>query len=493
MRNKPVEVLLIILVSEIFLVGYSFLYSHIDNTFIKENIRFLTPTKLVEFSNNNLNSEADSLLANYLSNTINDDAILKRTALSKIGPKKQNLFLVNPEVEGGKALDYFFEAMAHEKDSTIVRVAHYGDSQLEGDRMSNLVRDKFHEKFGGSGIGYVPLRDLDPVSYTRNSSGNWSKYTVFKDRSSDNDYGISGAMFRFGKHSVHQSEDGNPDDSTSASKDTQKNFVGKGFYNASVSMKMRDKYAYNSVSFLYGHSSDYCTVKFYDNTTGDCFKTDTLKPCTNVCMHKTKTGSYLNVKVEFSADNSPDFFGLYLDSDHGVQVDNYAIRGHSGDGLMMITDDHLEKMLKLTNTKLVIFQYGANVVPYIHSDEACEWVSGIFYKLFMKFKKANPKMSILAIAAGDMAKEGEGEVASYPWLPKITAAQKRAALKAGCAYWDLFGMMGGSNSIIAWADKKMAVTNGHFSDKGQKLVANEMVEALMIEYNLFLHRQKVIK
>ena len=92
-----------------------------------------------------------------------------------------------------------------------------------------------------------------------------------------------------------------------------------------------------------------------------------------------------------------------------------------------------------------------------------------------------------------MAKESEGEVASYPWLPKITAAQKRAALKAGCAYWDLFSMMGGLNSIIAWSDKNMAVTNGHFSEKGQKIVANEMVEALMIEYNLFLHRQKVIK
>ena len=91
----------------------------------------------------------------------------------------------------------------HEKDSTIVRIAHYGDSQLEGDRMSNLVRDKFHEKFGGSGIGYVPMKDLPPVSYYRYSSGNWAKYTVFHDRSGVNDYGISGAMFRFCKYSVH--------------------------------------------------------------------------------------------------------------------------------------------------------------------------------------------------------------------------------------------------------------------------------------------------
>jgi hypothetical protein len=493
MRNKPVEVLLIILVSEILLVGYSFLYNNMDISFIKENIRFLSPAKLTEFSSNNLNQEADSLLQNYLANTVNDDLILNRTSLSKVGPKKQNLFLVNPEVEGGKALDAFFAAMQHEKDSTIVHIAHYGDSQLEGDRMSNLVRDKFHEKFGGSGIGYIPLRDLDPVSYFRNSSGNWAKYTVFHNRNSDNDYGISGAMFRFGKYAVRQTEDGNPGDTNSAGQDTQKIVSGKYFTNASVSLRMGAKYNYSSVSFLYGNSTDNCTVNFYNNATGELVGTDTLLPCNDVCLHKSRVSSFQNIKVEFDADNSPDFFGMYFDSDHGVQVDNYAIRGHSGDGLMMISDFKLAKMLKLTNTRLVIFQYGANVVPYIHSDEACEWISGIYYKLFMKFKKANPDMSILVIGAGDMAKESEGTYSSYSWLPKITAAQKKAALQAGCAYWDLFSMMGGLNSILAWSNKGLAVTNGHYSGKGQKIIANEMVEALMIEYNQYLHTQRIAK
>ena len=230
MRNKPVEVLLIILVSEILLVAYSFLYERVDISFIKDNIRFSTPTKLTEFSSQDPNRIADSLLQNYLSNTLNDDLILKRSFLSKVGPKKQNLFLINPEVEGGKALDDFFRAMQHEKDTTIVHVAHYGDSQLEGDRMSNLVRDKFHEKFGGSGIGYIPLRDLNPVSYFRNSSGNWAKYTVFHNRNSDKDFGISGAMFRFGKYTVHQSEDSNPGDTNSADQDTQKAVVRKILY-----------------------------------------------------------------------------------------------------------------------------------------------------------------------------------------------------------------------------------------------------------------------
>ena len=253
---------------------------------------------------------------------------------------------------------------------------------------------------------------------------------------------------------------------------------------------MGAKYNYNSVSFLYGNSTDNCIVNFYNNATGELVMTDTLPPCKDVCLHTTKAGSLLNVKVEFDAVNSPDFYGMYFDSDHGVQVDNYAIRGHSGDGLMLISDDRLAKMLTLTNTRLVIFQYGANVVPYVNSDKACEWLSELYYKLFMKFKKANPDMSILVVGAGDMAKESEGKYSSYSWLPKITAAQKKAALMAGCAYWDLFSMMGGMNSILAWSNKGMAVSNGHFSGKGQKIVANELVEAMMNEYNQYLHRQR---
>jgi hypothetical protein len=493
MRNKPVEVLLIILVSEILLIAFSFFYERVDFSFVKENIRYLTPAKLTEFSSNDQNRIADSLLQNYFSNTVNDELILKRTFLSKVGPKKQNLFLINPEVEEGKALDNFFRAMQHEKDSTIVHVAHYGDSQLEGDRMSNLMRDKFHEKFGGSGIGYIPLRDLDPVSYYRISSGNWAKYTVFHDRNSDKDFGISGAMFRFCKYAVHQSEDGTPSDTNKTDQDTQKEPTGKYYNNATISLRMGSKYNYNSVSFLYGKSADRCVVHFYNNANGESVMTDTLLPCNDICLHKTHLNSLLNIKVEFDGDNSPDFYGMYFDSDHGVQVDNYAIRGHSGDGLMLISDDILAKMLKLTNTRLVIFQYGANVVPYVNSDKACEWLCGIYYRLFMKFKRANPNMSILVVGAGDMAKESEGKYSSYTWLPKITAAQKKAALMAGCAYWDLFSMMGGMNSILIWSNKGMAVANGHFSGKGQKIVANELVEAMMNEYNQYLHRQRIKK
>lgn len=494
MRNTPVKIITIILFSEILLVGYSFFYNATGNKHIKEFVRFYTPSSLFDFSSKDENTIADSLLENYLANTVSDDQIIQRTSLSKIGPKKQNIFLVNPDIvtpdgrPGGKALDNFFKALLDEKDTAVIRVAHYGDSQLEGDRVSYVVRDKFHGKFGGSGVGYVPLKDLSPVSYIRKSSGNWARYSVFHDRRAGINYGLAGTVFRFYKYAVRQSDDIAPSTDSSAAKDSQPEPKKISYGNASVFLKLSGKYKYNNISFLYGRNEGKCAVNIYNTASGDMIKSDTLQPCNTVCLHKTAAGPFLDVRVEFIADESPDFYGMYFDANNGVQVDNYAIRGHSGDGLMLIDDDQLKEMLRLTNTRLVIFQYGANMVPYVRSEKACAWMGDIYYNLFMKFKKANPDLSILVIGAGDMAHGSEGKYASYSWLPQITAVQKQAALKAGCAYWDLYNMMGGANSILIWAKKNLAVTNGHFSSKGQEVVANEIVEALMIEYNKFTHQ-----
>ena len=484
MTNKPYAVLLIILLSELFLVGFSFLYKNANNNFVHKNFRFLLPEMLVDFSVKNQNIQADSLLQNYLSNTVTDDAILKRTFLSKIGPKKQNIFLLNPDNDGRKALDVFFENLLRQKDSAIVRIAHYGDSQLEGDRMSYVIRRKMHEKFGGSGIGYVPIKDQPPVSYYRTNSGNWSRYTVFQDKHFDGYYGLSGAIFRLGKHVVFQK---GLDDTLGMMHNDTKNNIFSG---AQVSVKMNYQYAYQSISFLYGKADEDCFIDIYDNKSGEKIITDTLISCKSVCLHKTKVGSLLNIKIDFRTSQSPDFYGMYFDGNSGVQVDNYAIRGHSGDGLLLFDDKHLAKMLKLTNTKLIIFQYGANVVPFIESQKSCDAIGLMYQKLFKKFKAAAPDISILVIGAGDMAHGNDGVYSSYKWLPKISEMQKKAALIAGCAYWDLFNMMGGSNSVLVWTEKGLAVNDGHFSPKGMEIVANEIVGALMIEYNNYVFRKR---
>jgi len=489
MKNKRLEVFLILIIAEGLLLALAWLFSGDALPEVTDKIRFMSISEMFDFSVNHENEVADSLLQQYIADTSNSDSLLKRHSLSRIGPKKKNVFLINPENEGMTALDNFFKALYEEKDTCVIRIAHYGDSQCEGDRMSWIIREKFHEKFGGTGVGYVPFKDLSPVSYTRYSSGNWTRFTVFHDRYSNSYYGLSGLVFHFSRYAVFQPDDDNGQNNDI--KDTHKVKVGSTYNSASVSVKLGENLKYNRVSVLYGRTNDYTLLNYYDIENGNRLASDTLPPAKEVVL-KTRIMDepVLKLKLEFSASNSPDFYGVYLDGNNGVQVDNYAIRGHSGDGLMLIDDDHLARMIKLLNTRLIIFQYGMNVVPYIRSDKACQSIEELYYQLFMKFRKAAPDVSILVVSSGDMARGGEGGYSSYPWLPKIVLAQKNAALKAGCAFFDIFDMMGGPNSILVWTQRKLAVTNGHFSSLGQEIIASELVEALMVEYNMYLHKHR---
>jgi len=226
--------------------------------------------------------------------------------------------------------------------------------------------------------------------------------------------------------------------------------------------------------------------KYYNNITKEKICIDTLKSDESINIHKLKLPfSLLDFRLEFISNKSPDFYGLLIDSKNGVQVDNYAIRGHSGDGLLLINSDYLARQIEMLNTYLIIFQFGANVVPYIYSDNDCKKLEKVYYNLFEKFRKAAPKASILVIGAGDMATRIDGEDISYPILPKIRDAQKNAALNSGCAFLDLFEIMGGENSIINWSAKRLASKDGHFTSKGQEIIGNELFNTLMLEYDLY--------
>ena len=52
--------------------------------------------------------------------------------------------------------DTLFEAMEQCKtDSSIVHILHYGDSQIEEDRISSYIRQRLQEQFGGMGAGLL--------------------------------------------------------------------------------------------------------------------------------------------------------------------------------------------------------------------------------------------------------------------------------------------------------------------------------------------------
>ena len=75
------------------------------------------------------------------------------------------VLITNIQMRNKNALSKFFQALAEVKtNKSSIRVLHYGDSQIEGDRITDYLRLKLQGQFGGSGPGLISLM---PVASTR--------------------------------------------------------------------------------------------------------------------------------------------------------------------------------------------------------------------------------------------------------------------------------------------------------------------------------------
>ena len=93
--------------------------------------------------------------------------------------------------------DTLFEAMEQCKtDSSIVHILHYGDSQIEEDRISSYIRQRLQEQFGGMGAGLLPvMQPIPSASVGQSASGAMERYIIagmHQNRAPSNRYGILG-------------------------------------------------------------------------------------------------------------------------------------------------------------------------------------------------------------------------------------------------------------------------------------------------------------
>ena len=73
--------------------------------------------------------------------------------------------------------DKFFSTLdSAKKRGKVIRILHFGDSQIEGDRITGYIREAMQEKFGGSGFGLIPAIQIIP------SGACWQDYSGAMDR-----------------------------------------------------------------------------------------------------------------------------------------------------------------------------------------------------------------------------------------------------------------------------------------------------------------------
>jgi hypothetical protein len=369
----------------------------------------------------------------------------------------------------------FFRSLKNLPSSgQLIRIMHYGDSQIEDDRITSLLRNRLQSRFGGSGAGLVPASQLYPYGFSmkQSNSENWHRFIGFAKMDTTIKHRRYGALASYCSYlPYHQAE---PTDSVEAwIKFTISPYAYKNTRNFS---QCRVFYSHNTKPFV--------NELYVDNTLADA---DFFPSSEHLQVIRWSFNSpEKELMLKFKGPSSPQIYGIALDGGKGVAVDNIPLRGCSGLFFTLFDEQLLAEMYKELNVKLFILQFGGNFVPAgLNNYTGYEnW----FYTQLIRIKKLCPGAKILVIGVADMSIKDKNQYITHPNVEKVRDALKKAAFKSGSAFWDMYEAMGGENSMPSWVFAEPPLASGdfvHFNPRGAKTIAQMFYNAFILEYHKF--------
>ena len=357
---------------------------------------------------------------------------------------------------------FFAKAEKAAAEGRVVRILHYGDSQIEMDRMSDVLRAYMQETFGGRGAGLLPFSQTIPcTSVSQYATGDYTRYASYGDSTVSRNHGLYGPMAKCCR--VNSTASANI---TCTKSDTRDEHL-KSFSKVTV---------------------------LFDNLSGNLSITVTAKGVSRQ-QFSTETGvgslswqfdtSITSARI--SVSGMADIYGIMVDDRYGVSVDNISMRGASGHQIQMIDSARLAQSFALMDVGLIIFQYGGNSVPYLYSEVSRERYANEMARQLRILHHTCPNAQILFIGPADMCHiDEEGELHTYPHLEKVVQRLRQVALDNNAAFWSMYDVMGGKGAMSTWV--KNGLGGGdylHFSEKGAKKMAGYLVDAFKTMYGLY--------
>lgn len=401
-----------------------------------------------------------------------DTAVVKKDSI-----RRQAVHLKMNDKAKSFLHDFFKEISKNKRLS----VLHYGDSQIESDRITSYIRQKMQVQFGGYGVGLIPATDIfNSFSFKQSFSDNFVRYTIFGGKKlKSRRYAAMASVSRF----------------TKEIDTTKTNLDSLSVQTAWITIAP-SKIAYSRArqfTRVTLHYND-CIVPVKLTVTQDqkiIKETNLITDAKQHAITLTFGSTPKKLKFEFSGKISPNICGFTLQGNSGITVSNIALRGSSGTFFRRIKFNDMSSMLQQDNAQMLILQFGGNsVVSFKDSVQVTNYANW-FKRQIQTLRKAMPGKMIIVIGPSDMSKLNGTTYETYPFLPYTISEMKRIALEADAAYWDLYTAMGGYNSMPAWVEKRLAANDYvHFSTKGAKFIAQMFWNAFWSEYVQWKKNQK---
>lgn len=355
-----------------------------------------------------------------------------------------------------RGMSHFYDALEQSASARRpVRIAYFGDSFIEGDILTSDLRAMLQSRFGGCGVGYVPVtsRVAGFRPTVRHEFSGWQSHSV------TDSVGFNHRLQDLSNHYYIPSA------------------------GASVTLKGQHTYASHlescDESSFYFMASDSVWLSAVTNqrdTVSYAFSGD------STLQVATVRGAIRNVNWTIEKfDSTVIGYGVTMDGNRGVIVDNFSTRGSSGQQLGGVPMQVLRAYNRLRTYDLIVLQYGLNV--------ASEGITNYRYytsdmvRIINHLKTAFPKASILLVSVGDReAKTETGELRTMPAVKSLVRYQQALAAETHIAFWNLFEAMGGEGGMVRLVESKPQMANydyTHINFRGGKHLAELLFETLM--------------
>jgi len=367
---------------------------------------------------------------------------------------------------------------------------HYGDSQIETDRITDYFRYKLQSQFGGKGAGFVSaVKAYDfksPMIHL--NSGDWKRNTIYGRRDTTikhRRYGMLGNFARFSPVITDTAETFFENEAIMPNKIY--NYATLTFNQSPYSFKPTKNY--KKCRMFYGFNKADVKVKVFSD---EVLMSEEVLPAIEDYTNKTWTFETApqSLRFEFEAKDSPEIYGFSFEGYSGINIDNIGMRGSAGLFFRKMDLDMLSRMYQQLNTKLLILQFGGNIVPGLRDNYG--WYRKSFSAQLRTIKKIAPDITIIVIGLADMSMKEKDVYITYPNIPLIRDALKQASFENDCAYWDMYEAMGGENSMPSWVFHDPALGEKdfiHFTPQGARYIAKMFYNAFMYEYNRYLKKR----
>lgn len=371
--------------------------------------------------------------------------------------------------EGHNQLDNFFQALANiKKNKQSVRIGFFGDSFIEGDMILAQLRDTLQQRFGGHGVGFVPITSI--VAKNRptieHDFDGWETYTLLDNKKRmDTQLGFSGEVFMPRKGAVVE-------------------------YRVPSLYRIETLSHFSQANVWYKSKTP---IEIVYQINHKQYQSAVLPATEEMTVFKIAAEKIQSVRIEcVSQVEEAQFYGVTLDGEPGVYVDNFSLRGNPGPGLMRVQKEMYQRMQTLQPYHLIVLEYGLNVsggskvglnVYTQDMDSTLRFMRACF-----------PNTPILLMGVSDRGSKVEGEIQTPPQIHFLREMQSSLAQKHELLYWSTYEAMGGENSMVKFVEEGLANKDyTHLKFTGGGVLAKKLATALFFEQQKYTTEKRVVQ